>query len=238
MSNSAIVGNAVGNVMISETYLTMNLNKIVNSSTGASGVFAAEYVQANAMYKFEFGINPSKIYSENIRDIKIIEEAMNKGITFNYQPGGRSASEPVISFNFTKYQGDLTDSQLNEITPRDILVGEEQIYVNTTSVTGSPTGNLVKAGDFIQLNDHAYQATQDVAYSSSSNITIPLNRKVMEANADISTFFIVNKLDGTGPQAHRSPRFIVKFAEQNPYTIQPHDRLVYKNASIKLVEVL
>ncbi len=249
MSNATVIGTSFLNVCEPCTSLNIVCNKVINHSTGLSGKRAGEHMAVNTVYQFELGVPQGLPFSTNRGDLQIIENAMNNGSSFNYAPVANKNTGNVvlenanvfripIAFNFTKYQGDLTGDQLNQITPRDIVVAEEQIYVNTTAVTGSPSGNLVKAGDYIQLNSHPYQVTADVTYSSSSNITIPLNRKVMEANADISTFYIINDYGKSGLSGQRSPNWTVKFAELNPSTIQPHNRLTYRNATFKLIEVL
>jgi len=211
------VASAFGNVMLPETYLKIVLNKPVNRSTGLSGQYAAEHYSANVIYQFEVGISPGKSYSENRNDILDIEQAMKDHTQFAYTmaiPG------------FTTYQGDVTD--LANVTHTSSVYGESNVYVNTTAVTGSPSGNLVRAGDWIRVGGFGSggfaQVTADVAFSSSSNIAIPLSRP--------------NKHVGSVQLYQVSPFFNVKFAEYNPYTIQPYDRLQYKNPSVKLIEVL
>tara|TARA_R100001463_G_scaffold65234_3_gene118428 strand:+ start:811 stop:1440 length:630 start_codon:yes stop_codon:yes gene_type:complete len=207
------VASAFGNVMLPETYLKIVLNKPVNRSTGLSGQYAAEHYSANVIYQFEVGISPGYSYSENRNDILDIEQGMKDHTQFQYT---------LNLSGFTAYQGDVTD--LANVTHTSSVHGESTVYVNTTAVTGSPSGNLVRAGDWVRVGNKFAQASEDVTYSSSSNIAIPLSRP----NIDTGSVSLVAN----------APFFNVKFAEYNPYTIQPYDRLQYKNPSVKLIEVI
>ena len=198
-----------------ETYLNINLNKVTGSSIGLSGRQAAEHMAVDTVYQIELGIAPGKTYSTNRQSIFNVEAAMNNGTTFTYSPG---------LTNIVGYMGDVPNPA--QITLTDSTVGENTIYVNTTSVSGTPAGNLIRAGSYIQMNNHPFQATQDVAWTNSSNIAIPVNRQVMTDVSSVSTFVVGN------------PTWTVKFADFNPYTIQPHDRLQYSSPSVRLIEVL
>jgi len=217
------ISSALGNVILPATYHNVTLNRQVNSSTGGSGVYAAEHFSANAIYQIEIGISGGRTYSEHRDDLITLEAAMKNGTEFDY-----SYSYPGV----TTYQGDVTDT--NNITFTSGVVGESTVYVNTTTVTSISSGTLFKAGDWIEAGEfisgigyQTHQVAEDVAFSSSSNIAVPITRPLMSglANTAIIT-------------ANHNPSFKVKFAEYNPYTIQPHDRIQYKNASIKLIEVI
>lgn len=201
-----------------ETYLNITLNKVTGSSIGLSGRQAAEHMAVNTVYQLELGISGGKTYSTNRLGIFNAETAMNKGESFVYTPN--------FTNNIVGYMGDVPNPA--EITLTDVSIGESTVYANTTGVTGNMTGAvyLVRAGSYIQINTHPYQVAENVAWSSNSNVAIPVTRRLMEDTGSVTTFAVGN------------PSWTVKFAEANPYTIQPHDRLQYSTQSIKLIEVL
>jgi hypothetical protein len=121
----------------------------------------------------------------------------------------------------TAYQGDVSDAELNNI----VMVGSagKELYINTSSVTGS--GTLFKKGDFVQpagnssIYRYPYQVTSDVSFSAAANVTVPVHRPVLEQTGQVIT--------SGGLRTGTEVRFHVKAMECPTYSIVPHDRIEF-----------
>ena len=131
----------------------------------------------------------------------------------------------------TDYQGDISGAQINNITLNSVFGSE--IYVDCSGATGS--GNLFKKGDFIQPKGNTdtyrypYQVTSDVAFSTGSNITIPVHRPVLSQSGVALT--------SGGIKVGNDVRWQVKILNLPQYSIVPHDRIAFSE-DFQLIEVI
>ena len=213
-------------VLGSETYLKIQNNKITNKSLSLGGRYAGEDADMTTAYQLEVGIEPGKTFSTNRKFILGVENDMNTGTIFTYSPG----------LEIFAYKGDLTGTQIGQITISAMNSANSTISIDTTSVTGSPTGNIFMAGDWLQPKGssdnymYPYQVANNVAFSSGT-IAVPLNRvPIAQSNTSVG---------GNGIRVGKGNiTFNVKHAEYNPYYIVPHDRLQYEQESFNLIEVI
>lgn len=208
-------------VVTPETYLNVRLNRVVNSATALSGQYSSEFMAVNTPYQIEVGISPGKSFSDNRHAVASNENSMNDHSTFTYTP--------TVQTMF-QYMGDVDDIANVGLASAGATIGQTTIYVDTTAVTGSPSGNLVKAGSWVQADQYPYQVAEDVAWTSSANVAIPITRQVLENEVDVVKFEFV--------RPGETVSWVVQFAEFNNYTIQPHDLLQYTSPSMKFIEVL
>lgn len=215
-------------VFTPETYFKIEFNKIAGSSLSLGGRYAGEQLDLNNIYQIEVGVPPGKKFSTNRKFVMGAENDMNKGVTFAYSP----------NITATKYLGDLTSSQQGQVGVPTATTGNANIVIDTTVVTGSPSGYIVRKGDYIQpIADtghgvpyrYVYQATQDVAWSSSASIVIPINRPIL-ATTGVTNY--------GGLAFGNDVTFYVKYAKQNTYGVVPHDLLQYKENTLRLIEVI
>ena len=177
-----------------------------------------------SVYSFTINIPDSLTYSTNrslLEELdrldKTIEEEINIG-----------TSNTGLAY-ITQYQGNLTPTQIGQITVTSATGGN--IVLNTTSVTGSPTGDIFKKGDYIQLDTnyrYPYTVTSDVAYSGSS-VTVPIHRGFIEQSG--------YTVSGKGINVGSDVTWRVKALENPTYSIIPHDRISF-NGSFRLVEII
>jgi hypothetical protein len=177
-----------------------------------------------SVYSFTINIPDSLTYSTNrslLEELdrldKTIEEEINIG-----------TSNTGLAY-ITQYQGNLTPTQIGQITVTSATGGN--IVLNTTSVTGSPTGDIFKKGDYIQLDNnyrYPYTVTSDVAYSGSS-VTVPINRGFLDQSG--------YTVSGKGINVGSDVTWRVKALENPTYSIIPHDRISF-NGSFRLVEII
>jgi hypothetical protein len=177
-----------------------------------------------SVYLFNVNVADGLTYSTNrslIEELdrldRTIEEEINIG-----------TSNTGLAY-ITQYQGNLTPAQINQITVTSATGGN--IVLNTTSVSGSPTGDIFKKGDYIQLDTnyrYPYTVTADVTFSGSS-VTVPINRGFIS-----QTGYTVS---GKGIEVGSDVTWRVKALQNPTYSIIPYDRISFSGA-FQLVEVI
>lgn len=207
MSFQTIINNA--------TAITVNRRKVTSSTVSRSGILkTAERLPS--VYSFTVGMNDGLKYSTN-RDLVEELDRLDTTIEEEINIGSTNSGLAYI----TQYLGDLSAAQIGQVTVTSASGGN--IVLNTTAVTGSPTGDIFKKGDYIQLDNsyrYPYTVTADVAYSGTS-VTVPIHRGFIE-----QTGYTVS---GKGINVGKDVTWRVK-AIQNPlYGIAPHDFLVFQD---------
>ena len=163
MSLQTIVDNA--------TFVTIYRKKIAGQSISRSGRLLTSEVVSAVPYQFTSGMRGGLQYSTNrglTEDLNALDVTEESTIDI----GTTNTSLAYI----TAYQGVLTPVQIGQITVTS--ASASSLVLNTASVTGGPSGNAFKKGDYIQLGSsyrYPYQVTADVTYSGTS-ITVPLSR--------------------------------------------------------------
>lgn len=218
MSLQTIIDNA--------TFLTINKRKGAGVTVSRSGHIKTS-VQQGSLYRFTVGAPQGFKYSDNrgvLEDLDTQDVTVEANVSLNNNSG----------MNYiTDYKGSLSSSQLDQVT----LVGTSgsEIYVSTSSVSGNVSGytNLIKKGDFIQPEGNTstyrypYQVTSDVAWSSSSNITIPVHRPILSQDGVALTSG--NLRFGT------EVRFHCVVPNMPTYSVVPHDLIEFSD-DFELIE--
>lgn len=216
MSLQTIIDNA--------TYLDIDIREQAGSTLSRSGHYKTADRNVN-VYSFKVGMHEGLTYSTNRGVLQDI-----------YTTGGTNEANISLNNNsnmnyLTDYQGDISGAQINNITLNSVFGSE--IYVDCSGATGS--GNLFKKGDFIQPKGNTdtyrypYQVTSDVAFSTGSNITIPVHRPVLSQSGVALT--------SGGIKVGNDVRWQVKILNLPQYSIVPHDRIAFSE-DFQLIEVI
>ena len=216
MSFQTIIDNA--------TFISVDKRKTTAMSVSRSGhVKTAE--RNPSVYRFTVGSVPGLKYSENrgvLEDIDTADRITEANISLSNNTG----------MNYiTAYQGDISDAELNDI----VMVGGDgqELYINTSAVTGS--GTLFKKGDFVQpagnssIYRYPYQVTSDVSFSAAANVTVPVHRPVLSQTGQVIT--------SGGLRTGTECRFHVKAMTCPTYSIVPHDRIEF-TGNFEFVEII
>ena len=207
MSFQTIINGATG--------ISLNRRKITGSTVSRSGILkTAERLPS--VYSFTVSMNNGLKYSEN----RALVEELDRLDTTVEEEINIGTSNTGLAY-ITQYQGTLTPAQINQITVTSATGGN--IVLNTTSVTGSPTGNIFKKGDYIQLDNnyrYPYTVTSDVVYSGTS-VTVPIHRGFLA-----QTGYTVS---GKGINVGSEVTWRVKAVINPIYGIAPHDFLVFED---------
>jgi len=221
MSIQTIIDNA--------QFITFDTRKVIGQTISRSGrVKSAEVVTA-VPYRFIVGMHSGLKYSDNRA---LVQELTNldRNVEEEVDIGKTNSSLSYV----TEYKGDLSTAQISQIvTNASTAYSGANIYLNTTSVTGASGLTLFKKGDFIQIGPtngrYPYQVTADVAFSSSSSLTIPVHRAVL----DQSGFTQENRAIAVGSDV----QWYVQMLKKPSYSIVPHDRIEF-DSDFELIEVI
>ena len=216
------------NIINNASSISIDKRKVTSSVLTRSGVLRTTAFLGHQPYFFTVNFSASLKYSEN-RDIledidtldRVTEEVINIG-----------SSNLGLQY-ITRYQGNMSNASINTITVNNV-VDFGNLYLNCSSVSAG-SGYLFKKGDFIQpkgntnVYRYTYQVTSDVAYSTSSNVAIPVHRRLFEQPGQ--TYI------GGGIRVGKDVTWPVKMLQKPNYTILPYDRVVF-DGDFQLVEVM
>lgn len=205
-------------------FITINKRKGVGQTISRSG-HVKTALQQQSIYRFTISVPDGLKYSENrdflesLDGLDIIEEA-------NVDIGSTNSGLSYL----TAYQGDRTSANLANITVNGVFGNE--IYVDTTTCGGS--GNIFKAGDFIQPEGNTdtyrypYQVTSDFS-TAGANATITVHRPVLEQDG-------VSLASGN-LRVGNDVRFHLKALTMPVYSVIPHD-LISFDGNFEFIEVI
>ena len=221
MSIQTIIDNA--------TFINIDYKKVAAQSISRSGRLLTAEIASAKPFKITVGMHAGLTYSQN-RDLLAAIGEMDVTEEATIDIGGTNSGLAYV----TAYQGVLTSGQIGQITTNSSTAfSGANIKLNTTSVTGSPSGDLFKAGDFIQIGPtngrYPYIVTEDVTFSSSSSLNIPVHRTVIPQDGFTQTgraIAVGNEVD-----------FRVKLVSKPSYNIVPHDRIEF-SGDFELAEVI
>ena len=205
--------------------ITIDKRKVTSSVLTRSGVLRTTAFLGHQPYFFTVNFTPSLTYSENrglLEDIDTLDRVNEETINI----GSSNLNLQYI----TRYQGNISAAGINTITVNNV-VDFGNLYLNCSSI-GSGSGYLFKKGDYIQPSSsyrYPYTVTADVAYTTSSNVTIPVNRPVISQTG--YTFA------GKSIKVGSNVTWRVKMFRKPTYTIVPYDRIQW-DSEFQLVEII
>ena len=219
MSLQTIIDNA--------TYLEINKQKVAATSVSRSGrILTAERVNA-IPYRFKVGMHSGLTYSDN-RDLVEALDALDTIVSSNVDIGASNTNLNYI----TSYQGSANTSQVNQLVMSS--TGTANLVIDTSSVSGTPGGNLFVVGDVIQpagntgTYKYPYNVTSNVAWNASS-VTVPVHRPVLAQDGVALT--------SGGVRVGTNCRYHLKLVKKPKTRVLPHNRLGFTE-DFELVEVI
>ena len=123
---------------------------------------------------FEFTMKPMNylLYSQNrnlLAGLRYYDKALTQYLNFG-QTGWS---------NYIKYQGDMTSSQIAACQWQTSSANKTLVLGSLPSIATNKY--IVKAGDFCQVGQYTYIATQDVQRGNSTTVSIPVHRNLLSA---------------------------------------------------------
>jgi hypothetical protein len=215
---------------IIDNAISINIDRRKTSgfTISRSGIVKTAQHASNVPWTFTVTMHPGLKYSTN-RALTEEIDRLDRTEESNINIGSTNSGLAYI----TEYQGTLT---VNERAAANIVAASNSnITLNATALrTAGATASdyLVRAGDYIQPGGgyrYPYTATADVLVGSGANVTIPVHRPVIQANA----YTFVGQTLSFGSNV----TWRVKMVTKPSYSVVPHDRLEFSD-SFQLVEII
>ena len=184
---------------------------------------------------FQFTMKPMNYlyYSEN-RDLLASLRYYDKSLT-QYLNFGSTGW-----LNYIEYQGDMTGVQIAACQWQTSSANKNLVLGNLPAI--SSTAYIVRAGDFCQVGQYSYIATQDVQRGGSSTVTIPVHRNLLTTvsapiNAVIGQYGTTVSMGGN---TYTGATFPVILREFPTYTLTPitNDSFIQWNGNFVAFEAV
>ena len=182
---------------------------------------------------FAFDMRPMNYlrYSENrnvLNTLRIADKALTQYLNF--------ASTGWVSY--IAYQGEMTSVQIPACLWQTSSVDKNLVLGNLPSISAG--AYIVRAGDFCQVNEHAYIATADVLRGAGATVNIPVHRNLIEPLAATQTA-VIGQYGTTiemGGSTYTGITFPVVLREYPTYTLMPiaNDSFINWNGSFQAFE--
>ena len=216
MSIQTIIDNA--------TEITFASSKVAAQTISRSGKLLTAQRSTTEPFRFVVGMHSGLSYEDNRALLRTIDDL---DITTEEQIDIGSTNSNLSWL--TEYQGGITAGTITSVGSNGA-----NLYVNCSGgLTGS--GTLFKKGDYLQPVGNTggyrypYMVTSDVAFSTSSNVTIPVHRPVISQDGVALTSGSV--VYGSNVQ------WYVKMTNKPAYTILPYNRFSLDD-NLELVEII
>jgi len=203
------------------TFMTISNRPLTGTSISRSGQYKTAE-RGPSPYGISLGMHDGLTYSTNRDTLQALDNLDR-------------TTEANISITNNSNMGYLTANLNGQTNNACTLVGYNgaDLYINASAATGADT--LFKAGDWLQplgntsTYRYPYQVTTDVAFSTGSNVTVPLNRPVLSQSGVALT--------SGGLRLGNDIRFHVKMFTFPEYSVVPHDRISF-SGDFELIEVI
>jgi len=216
------------NVIDNAAQITFGSRKVVNSTITRSGRIRSSLLVGNQPFLLIAEYAPIATYA----DVRGVLESIDNLDAIGTEAVNIGGTNPGLSW-ITAYQGDLSSSQLGQITATTTYSGRT-ITLSVSSVSGgSPSDYVFKKGDFFQLDNgykYPYKVVEDVQLGAGSTITVTLNRPIIEQDG-----YTINT--GKGIMVGNDVTWQVQMLEKPTFTVLP-SRYVQFDGSFVLMEVI
>lgn len=142
--------------------------------------------------------------------------------------------------NYIKYQGDMTGPQISACQWQTSSANKVLVLGSLPSI--SSTDYIVRAGDFCQVGQYTYIATQDVQRGGDTTVNIPVHRNLLATVAS-ATNAVIGEFGTTqamGGDTYTGVTFPVILKEYPQYTLVPiaNDSFIQWNGSFVAFEAV
>jgi hypothetical protein len=183
-----------------------------------------------------------------IKPMNYLQYSTNRSVLSALRTADR-ITEQYINFgttgwlNYIAYQGDMSGVQAAACqidTTANGTSGKNIVLISLPSITS--TLNIVKVGDFIQIDRYSYIATANVQRGSGTSVTVPVHRTVM-TTVSSATGAVIGQYGTTtslGGSTYTGVTFPVVLRDYPTYTLVPmtNDSWVQWDGSFNAYEVV
>jgi hypothetical protein len=213
--------------------VTINDQRLVGQIVSRNERISTSEVVTVVPFSFEFKPNDYLLYSQN-RDLLANLRYYDRSLTqyLNFGTTGWT--------NYINYQGDMTGVQIPSCQWQTSSAGQNLVLGNLPSIAS--TAYIVRAGDFCQIDNYPYIATQDVLRGVGTTVTIPVHRTMLTTlttsqNAVIGQYGTTIAMGGTN---YTGVTFQVILQVYPNYTLIPmtNDSFIKWSAAFKGYEAV
>ena len=215
------------NIINNATQVVVGRTKVTSSTVSRSGRYLTGQLASNQPFNFVVSYQPMATYAD-VRGVLEDIDRLDAIYTSEIEIG---SSNPGLSW-ITEYQGDLSQSQLDQIT----ISGTPSagvMDISLASVTGGgSTDYVLRKGDFIQPDSgylYPYTVTQDVLFGTGGTVSVPIHRPFITQDSYAPS--------GKGILVGNDVTWRVKMLSKPTYVLLP-SRYVEFTGDFTLVEVI
>ena len=192
-------------------------SKVATSTVSRSGRYKTGQLVSNQPFQFNAQYRPQNDYANSrslLEEIDRLDVIYSEAIDIG-------ATNTNLSW-ITAYQGDLSASDLGNITTTSTYSGQT-MDLDISAVTGGTAASYVfKKGDYIQFAAgyrYPYTVTADVQKGSGTTVTVSFNRPIIEQSGYTIT--------GQNILAGSNVTWTVKMLNKPSYTLIPERRVEF-----------
>lgn len=217
MSLQTIVDNAMS--------ITIDRRKVSGYTVSRSGQIKISSIASNVPWQMTIEMHSGLKYSQNRAVLEELDR-IDRAITSTINIG---TSNPGLAY-LTKYQGDLSTSDIGNITvaAANVLT----VTLDVSSVSAGSGAYVFRKGDYFTLDGaykYPYTVTSDVLRGAGSTLSVPINRPFITQSGYTTV--------GAGIEVGKDITWNMVIISKPSYSVVPYDRIAW-NGAFELVEVI
>jgi hypothetical protein len=185
-------------------------------------------------FMFEFKPHNYLLYSQNralLANLRYYDKSLTQYLNFG----------TTGWTNYINYQGDLIPSELAACQWETYSAAKNMVLGNLPAI--APQAYIVRAGDFCQVGEYTYIATQDVQRGSGSTVTIPVHRNLINGPLGSAVNAVIGQYGTTvsmGGNTYTGVTFPVILQQYPSYTLVPmtNDSFISWSSTFKAFEAV
>ncbi len=207
------------------TSITIERRKVTGYTVSRSGLVKVSSIASNVPWQMVIEMHNGLQYSTN-RDVLEELDKIDRVQASTINVGSTNTNIAYV----TRYQGDLSNAQINTITIANANV--LNVTMNVSSVAASSSSYVFRKGDYWMPTGaykYPYTVTADVTRGSGSTITVPINRPFIDQSGYTEV--------GAGIKVGKDVTWNMLLIKKPSYTVVPYDRIAWDSA-FELVEMI
>lgn len=209
-------------------FITINQRKSAGSTISRSGRLKTS-VQQGAVYRFTVGAPQGLKYSDNralLTELDVLDVTVSSNVDIGY-------TNQAMKY-ITEYKGGITNPSVGVNGLALNGFSGSEFYIDASGISAG-SGTMFKVGDFLQPKGNTntyrypYQVTSEVAYSTSSNVTVTVNRPIIPQDGVALTSGNI--------RLGNEVKFHLTCVTNPTYSVVPHDIIEF-SGDFELMETI
>jgi hypothetical protein len=208
---------AITNILAISESVTINDQRFVGQVLSRNQRISTSEILTVVPFQFTLKPMPYLAYSQNrsvLSELRYYDKALTQYLNFG----------STGWVNYIAYQGDMTEGQIGACQWQTSSANKNLVLGNLPSTVVMPaTDYVVKAGDFCQVGQYTYIATQDVQRGNGSTVIIPVHRNLLVTLSSVVNAVIgqYGTTQAMGGDTYTGVTFPVILREYPTYSLVP-----------------